>query len=587
MKTFAEIKKEAKQNIKKHYFIYVFCCLLAAYLGTEHGHSFTFLDVFSTGNDNAGILIRGGETNIALTWLSNVLHTDFVSKIGQIPELGTTNGVFAFFYRMISSGTIINYFLNLIDSFTHDPKIGNILLILFALMIHFLFWFFVIRCLLVINRRFFLEGRIYKKIPISRYLFLIQDREWWNTAKVLFLTELRLLLWCLTIVGGVIKYFSYLLVPYLLAENPTLTSKEAISLSQEMMNGHKWEAFKLMFSLIGWYCLDFVTLGISSLVWTNMYRVAIFAEYYTLLRQEELPKHEKELNNPYLFAYAPQSLLDTAYEKEIVALKEKNPLQESYKGWKGFLAKNFGIIFSLNKKELEYEKYNHERWDLEAYKAQIEREEYPEKLSPFKERKINHLVRHLYPARNYTLTAILLLFFFMSFVGWCWEVSLHLIHNGQFVDRGVLHLPWLPIYGFGCIFILLLLKRLRQKPWLEFLSAILLCGFVEYFTSVYLQWAYHTEWWSYKGYFLNLNGRICAEGLLVFGLGGMAFVYFIAPLMDNWFRKIGIQKLNKLAIALSLVFVVDVIYSHFYPNEGQGITTNQVENRHRSKPKRH
>ena len=45
------------------------------------------------------------------------------------------------------------------------------------------------------------------------------------------------------------------------------------------------------------------------------------------------------------------------------------------------------------------------------------------------------------------------------------------------------------------------------------------------------------KWWDYTGYFLNLHGRICAEGLLVFGVGGMAFVYVIAPLIDNWVKE--------------------------------------------------
>ena len=52
------------------------------------------------------------------------------------------------------------------------------------------------------------------------------------------------------------------------------------------------------------------------------------------------------------------------------------------------------------------------------------------------------------------------------------------------------------------------------------------------------------KWWDYTGYFLNLHGRICAEGLLVFGVGGMAFVYVIAPLIDNWVK----EHLNKKII---------------------------------------
>ena len=45
-------------------------------------------------------------------------------------------------------------------------------------------------------------------------------------------------------------------------------------------------------------------------------------------------------------------------------------------------------------------------------------------------------------------------------------------------------------------------------------------------------------WWNYTGYFLNLQGRICAEGVIVFGLGGCAMIYLLAPLFDEIFKRI-------------------------------------------------
>ena len=60
------------------------------------------------------------------------------------------------------------------------------------------------------------------------------------------------------------------------------------------------------------------------------------------------------------------------------------------------------------------------------------------------------------------------------------------------------------------------------------MAIVVLCGVVEYFTSYYLEVTQGKKWWDYSGYFLNLNGRICAEGLLVFGVGGMAIVYALA-----------------------------------------------------------
>ena len=62
-------------------------------------------------------------------------------------------------------------------------------------------------------------------------------------------------------------------------------------------------------------------------------------------------------------------------------------------------------------------------------------------------------------------------------------MSLHLVKDGVLSTEGVLHGPWLPIYGAGGVMILVLLNKFRRNPLAEFVAAIVLCGFVEYFTS--------------------------------------------------------------------------------------------------------
>lgn len=59
-----------------------------------------------------------------------------------------------------------------------------------------------------------------------------------------------------------------------------------------------------------------------------------------------------------------------------------------------------------------------------------------------------------------------LLFFTTAFVGWLWEVLLYLITNHTFVNRGVYRGPYLPIYGIGCIVLILLLHRMRKNLYL-------------------------------------------------------------------------------------------------------------------------
>ena len=76
---------------------------------------------------------------------------------------------------------------------------------------------------------------------------------------------------------------------------------------------------------------------------------------------------------------------------------------------------------------------------------------------------------------------------------------------------------------------------------------------------------------------LNIDGRICAEGLLVFGLGGLAIVYLIAPLLDNLLKKVNRKALLLAAIMLISLFSFDQIYSVKHPNTGAGISSGKTK----------
>ena len=80
------------------------------------------------------------------------------------------------------------------------------------------------------------------------------------------------------------------------------------------------------------------------------------------------------------------------------------------------------------------------------------------------------------------------------------------------------------------------------------------------------------KWWDYTGYFLNLHGRICLEGLLVFGLGGAAITYLASPILNNIYAKINPKIRITICIILVTLFGADILYSTFHPNIGEGIT---------------
>ena len=82
------------------------------------------------------------------------------------------------------------------------------------------------------------------------------------------------------------------------------------------------------------------------------------------------------------------------------------------------------------------------------------------------------------------------------------------------------------------------------------------------------------RYWNYSGYFINIKGRVCLEGLIVFGLGGVGFTYIFAPVLDNFYKKINDNFKKVLCTILISVFLVDLFISNFvYPNTGKGISS--------------
>jgi len=108
-----------------------------------------------------------------------------------------------------------------------------------------------------------------------------------NVVAAMFTRDLFVFLWTLCfIVPGIIKAYSWRMVPYIIAEDPQITGTEARMRSAQLMYGSKMDAFVLDLSFIGWVMLGVLTLGIGNIIWTNPYHDATDAELYRTLKGE-------------------------------------------------------------------------------------------------------------------------------------------------------------------------------------------------------------------------------------------------------------------------------------------------------------
>lgn len=174
--------------------------------------------------------------------------------------------------------------------------------------------------------------------------------------------------------------------------------------------------------------------------------------------------------------------------------------------------------------------------------------------------------------RNYSLTSVILMFFIFSFIGWSWEVVFHLLTDKSFANRGMLFGPWLPIYGFGGTLTLFIPKKISKNPVKTFVVIAILSTIIEYITSWYLEYTRNIRWWDYSEYALNINGRVCLIGSVVFGIGGCFAIYYLGPLLDDMIKKIPHRIAVTVSVILLSFFIADMVYSKFNPNIGKGIT---------------
>lgn len=112
------------------------------------------------------------------------------------------------------------------------------------------------------------------------------DHSYKNVVKTMFHADLRVLAWSLLfIIPGIYKKYQYRMVAYILAEHPDMGYKETLRLSSDIMNGEKWHAFVLDLSFIPWRMLGMITCGIVGVFYVNPYIYLTNAALYRELSE--------------------------------------------------------------------------------------------------------------------------------------------------------------------------------------------------------------------------------------------------------------------------------------------------------------
>lgn len=124
-----------------------------------------------------------------------------------------------------------------------------------------------------------------------------------------------------------------------------------------------------------------------------------------------------------------------------------------------------------------------------------------------------------------------LLFYFAiySFAGWCGEVVFATVRHGKFVNRGMLHGAYCPIYGFGLITVIVCLTPIKDSWLLLFVGSAVLTTVLEFITGFVLDKLFGRRWWDYSDKKFNIGGYICPQFTVMWGLACLLIMKVVQP----------------------------------------------------------
>ncbi|MDE6103276.1 MAG: hypothetical protein K2F60_01960 [Oscillospiraceae bacterium] len=161
----------------------------------------------------------------------------------------------------------------------------------------------------------------------------------------------------------------------------------------------------------------------------------------------------------------------------------------------------------------------------------------------------------------YTIQNWIFIFFVYSFLGWCFETTLVSIEEKHFINRGFIRSPFLPIYGFGAITMILSGTPVIKDPVLVFIFGAVSATILEFITGWLLEVIFKTRYWDYSDTHYNVKGRICAEATLMWGFMTLLVNYKVHVHIEPIILKLNSRIILILDIILLIIFIIDFIAS--------------------------
>jgi len=160
-------------------------------------------------------------------------------------------------------------------------------ILLIAMTVGLLYYLFVLAPLQVSQAKYFIAQRE-QPGDLNNLLYCFKSGKYLNIVKAMGWQYLFTFLWSLLfVIPGIVKAYSYRMVPYIMAENPDMDYRQAMKLSMAMTQGLKGDLFILDLSFLGWYLLGALACGVGVL-FVRPYHEATLTEAYIFIRERAI-----------------------------------------------------------------------------------------------------------------------------------------------------------------------------------------------------------------------------------------------------------------------------------------------------------
>lgn len=513
-----KLKKDARRRLKINLVPAVSVCFLLAVLSDSYPLASTFINQYIPDATNTRVLSDYFTSNAHLVdGLSDFWQNTFLFSRNQLDLSSLRSFDWLINTFTASYYAVFSLFRFIQGLFTHLQAADLAVLVIGTIFAWF-YKIFISNLLVIGEKRFFLEQSTYPGTKIRRIFYLFRLRKIFHPAWVMFYKDILQLLWNLTIIGGIIKKYEYYMIPYILAENPSISRKDAFFLSKQLTNGHKWQMFLLQLSFIGWRLLSIATLGLAAIVFVNPYTAVTEAGLYTALRTSYVQSRKKgyELLND-----AP--LFKRLSEDELLISKA--------------LYDDTGGPYSGFYSPLDFP------------------DEYPYFMYSLQPRNVYRPVRMYRIKKN--VPALFFCFCLFSITGWAIRNTLSLLQAGLLYTPLYFTGPMSLLYGFCGLLILLVFKGKENRPYLVFGFSLLFYVIAQICLAILVDMNFPISFDS-RQYFFSVNEQIYWKGTIIFSLACCAFNYYLAPRWFSFFSSLSGIKKKLITICMLCLLLLSV-----------------------------